>query len=78
MKKMIIASLAAAGVLLAVANQAHAGATLDAVKKKGLCNVGSATACLAFLMPMQAASSRVLMLMYVVALPPPYLAMIAK
>ncbi len=31
MKKMMIATLAAASVLLAVANQAHAGATLDAV-----------------------------------------------
>lgn len=29
MKKMMIASLAAVGVLLAVANQAHAGATLE-------------------------------------------------
>lgn len=78
MKKMIIASLAAAGVLLAVANQAHAGATLDAVKKKVLCSVGSVTGCLAFLMPMQAVSSQELMSTYVVALPPPYLAMIAK
>lgn len=41
MKKMMIATLAAASVLLAVANQAHAGATLDAVQKKGLCNAGS-------------------------------------
>lgn len=47
-------------------------------KEKRVCAMGSATACLAFLTPMQAASSRVLMLMYVVALPPPYLAMIAK
>ena len=30
MKKMMIASLAAAGALFAVVNQAHAGATLDA------------------------------------------------
>ncbi len=42
MKKMMIATLAAASVLLAVANQAHAGATLDAVQKKRvLCNAGS-------------------------------------
>lgn len=41
MKKMMIATLAAASVLLAVANQAHAGATLDAVQKKVLCNAGS-------------------------------------
>lgn len=40
MKKMMIASLAAVGVLLAVANQAHAGATLDAVKKKGFVQCG--------------------------------------
>ena len=40
MKKMIIASLAAAGVMLAIANQAHAGATLDAVKKKGFVQCG--------------------------------------
>lgn len=38
---MMIATLAAASVLLAVANQAHAGATLDAVQKKVLCNAGS-------------------------------------
>ena len=35
MKKTMIASLAAAGMLFAVAGQAHAGTTLDAVKKKG-------------------------------------------
>ena len=40
MKKMMIATLAAAGVLLAVANQAHAGTTLDAVKKKGFVQCG--------------------------------------
>ncbi len=34
---MMIATLAAASVLLAVANQAHAGATLDAVQKKRFC-----------------------------------------
>lgn len=34
-EKTMIASLAAAAVMLVVANQAHAGATLDAVKKKG-------------------------------------------
>ncbi len=38
---MMIATLAAASVLFAVANQAHAGATLDAVQKKVLCNAGS-------------------------------------
>lgn len=40
MKKMMIATLAAASVLLAVANQAHAGATLDAVQKKGVVQCG--------------------------------------
>ena len=40
MKKMMIATLAAASVLLAVANQAHAGATLDAVQKKGFVQCG--------------------------------------
>ncbi|XDK23507.1 amino acid ABC transporter substrate-binding protein [Kosakonia cowanii] len=40
MKKMMIASLAAAGVLFAVASQAHAGTTLDAVKKKGFVQCG--------------------------------------
>ncbi len=37
---MMIATLAAASVLLAVANQAHAGATLDAVQKKGFVQCG--------------------------------------
>jgi general L-amino acid transport system substrate-binding protein len=36
----MIATLAAASVLLAVANQAHAGATLDAVQKKGFVQCG--------------------------------------
>ncbi len=40
MKKMMIATLAAASVLLAFANQAHAGATLDAVQKKGFVQCG--------------------------------------
>jgi hypothetical protein len=40
MKKTMIASLAAVAVMLAVANQAHAGATLDAVKKKGFVQCG--------------------------------------
>jgi len=40
MKKMTIASLAAAGALFAVVNQAHAGATLDAVKSKGFVQCG--------------------------------------
>ena len=40
MKKTMIASLAAAGVLFAVASQAHAGTTLDAVKKKGFVQCG--------------------------------------
>ncbi|EFL5758187.1 transporter substrate-binding domain-containing protein [Escherichia coli] len=35
-----VATLAAASVLLAVANQAHAGATLDAVQKKGFVQCG--------------------------------------
>ena len=38
---MMIATLAAASVLLPLQNQAHAGATLDAVQKKVLCNAGS-------------------------------------
>ena len=61
MKKMMIATLAAASVLLAVANQAHAGATLDAVQKKGS------------LMPMLTVNFQVLMLIFVVVLPLLYL-----
>jgi hypothetical protein len=53
MKKMMIASLAAAGVLFAVANQAHAGTTLDAVKKKALYSAVSVTVSLASLTQMQ-------------------------
>ncbi|MDN5451099.1 MAG: amino acid ABC transporter substrate-binding protein, partial [Enterobacterales bacterium] len=40
MKKTMIASLAAAGMLFVVASQAHAGTTLDAVKKKGFVQCG--------------------------------------
>src|SRR5690242_8006897 len=40
MKKTMLASLAAAGMLFAVAGQAHAGTTLDAVKKKGFVQCG--------------------------------------
>lgn len=40
MKKMMISTLVAAATLFAVANQAHAGATLDAVKKKGFIQCG--------------------------------------
>lgn len=57
MKKMMIATLAAASVLLAVANQAHAGATLDAVQK----NAGSVMDYLGSLMPMLTVSFQVLM-----------------
>ncbi len=78
MKKMMIATLAAASVLLAVANQAHAGATLDAVKKKVLCNAGSATDYRGSLMLMQTVSFLVLMLMFVVVLPLLYLATTRK
>ena len=69
----MIATLAAASVLLAVANQAHAGATLDAVQKKGFCNAGSVMDYLGSLMPMQTVSFQVLMLMFVVVLPLLYL-----
>ncbi len=69
MKKMMIATLAAASVLLAVANQAHAGATLDAVQKKGFVQCGSVMDYLGSLMPMQTVSFQVLMLMFVVVLP---------
>ena len=40
MKKIIISALAAAATLFAIANQAHAGTTLDAVKKKGFVQCG--------------------------------------
>lgn len=40
MKKMMISTLVAAAALFAVANEAHAGATLDAVKKKGFIQCG--------------------------------------
>lgn len=72
MKKTMIASLAAAGMLFAVAGQAHAGTTLDAVKRKGLFNVGSVTVYLASLMPMQTANLPVLMLMSAAVSPPPF------
>ncbi len=40
MKKIMISALAAAATLFAIANQAHAGTTLDAVKKKGFVHCG--------------------------------------
>ncbi len=73
MKKMMIATLAAASVLLAVANQAHAGATLDAVQKKGFVQCGISDGLPGFSMPMQTVSFQVLMLMFVVVLPLLYL-----
>lgn len=78
MKKTMIASLAAAGMLFAVAGQAHAGTTLDAVKRKVLFNAVSVTVCLASLMPMRTANLPVLMWMSAVALQPPFLVMTAK
>lgn len=35
MKKMMLSTLVATAALFAFANQAHAGTTLDAIKKKG-------------------------------------------
>ncbi len=61
MKKMMIATLAAASVLLAVANQAHAGATLDAVQKKVFVQCGSVMDYPGSLMPMLTVSFQVLM-----------------
>lgn len=54
MKKIMISTLVAAASLVALAGQAQAGTTLDAVKKKVLCNAGSVMACPASLMPMPA------------------------
>lgn len=76
MKKMMIATLAAASVLLAVANQAHAGATLDAVQKKGFVQCGISDGLPGFsysLMPMLTVNFQVLMLIFVVVLPLLYL-----
>lgn len=73
MKKMMIATLAAASVLLAVANQAHAGATLDAVQKKGFVQCGISDGLPGSLMPMLTVSFQVLMLIFVVVLPLLYL-----
>lgn len=40
MKKMMLSTLIAAASLVAVAQQAHAGTTLDAIKKKGFVQCG--------------------------------------
>lgn len=40
MKKMMLATLVSADALLAITNQAYAGTTLDAVKKKGFVQCG--------------------------------------
>lgn len=73
MKKMMIATLAAASVLLAVANQALLARRLMPFRKKVLCNVGSVMDYLGSLMPMLTVSFQVLMLIFVVVLPLLYL-----
>lgn len=73
MKKMMIATLAAASVLLAVANQAHAGATLDAVQKKGFVQCGISDGLPGFSYADADGKFQVLMLMFVVVLPLLYL-----
>ena len=40
MKKMMLSTLIAAASLFAVTQQAHAGTTLDAIKKKGFIQCG--------------------------------------
>lgn len=61
MKKTMIASLAAAGMMFAVAGQAHAERHWMPLKRKVLFNVVSVTVCLASLMPMRTANLPVLM-----------------
>lgn len=73
MKKMMIATLAAASVLLAVANQALLATRLMPFRKKVLCNAGSVMDYLGSLMPMLTVSFQVLMLIFVVVLPLLYL-----
>lgn len=73
MKKMMIATLAAASVLLAVANQALLARRLMSFRKKVLCNAGSVMDYLGSLMPMLTVSFQVLMLIFVVVLPLLYL-----
>lgn len=73
MKKMMIATLAAASVLLAVANQAHAGATLDAVQKKGFVQCGISDGLPGFSYADADGNFQVLMLIFVVVLPLLYL-----
>lgn len=78
MKKIMISTLVAAASLVALAGQAHAGTTLDAVKKKALCNVASVMGYLASLMQMQAENSPALTLMFVVVWLRPSLVMQKK
>ena len=73
MKKMMIATLAAASVLLAVANQALLARRLTPFRKKVLCNAGSVMDYLGSLMPMLTVNFQVLMLIFVVVLPLLYL-----
>ncbi len=75
MKKMMIATLAAASVLLAVANQAHAGATLDAVQKKGFvqCGISDGLPRFSYADADGMLLMLMLMLMFVVVLPLLYL-----
>jgi hypothetical protein len=61
MKKIMFSTLVAAASLFAVAQQAHAGTTLDAIKKKALFSAVSAMVYRASLMPMLTANSPVLM-----------------
>lgn len=61
MKKMMIATLAAASVLLAIANQRMLARRLMPYRKKVLCNAESVMDCLGSLMPMLTVSFQVLM-----------------
>lgn len=73
MKKMMIATLAAASVLLPLQIRRMLARRLMPFRKKVLCNAGSVMDYLGSLMPMQTVSFQVLMLMFVVVLPLLYL-----
>lgn len=78
MKKMMLSTLVAAAALFSVANQAHAGTTLDAIKKKGFIQCGISDGLPASHLRMPAANSAGLMWMCAALLLPQYSVTILK
>ncbi|STQ46585.1 Uncharacterised protein [Ewingella americana] len=78
MKKILLSTLIAAASMMTLAGQAHAGTTLDAVKKKGFVQCGISDGLPVSLTLIQKGNSPVSTLTSVVPSPPPFLVMRKK